>query len=266
MIKQITALSFFFDRTANVRGQGVTHLDKSIFSPLLAKGTPPGTCCAAIQLEQAVQKLQIDDSELKFLLHHFRECLSSSHAEPGYTLSDEDVMLLARAYRLWHEQGLDPEAIRSQLRQESSGAASGKRQAAILAFCSGRSGEGKSAILWNLAAALHEKGYRTTIVDGSMRENSFWKRLPATPQDHEWERTLEQGPRLIFALALGAADADGSAATLAEIENQSDFIFVDTGEGTADNALRFAMAVDENIVVTTPDVGANWTASPLFGR
>lgn len=214
--------------------------------------------------DQVVDKLGIDDAELGFLIHQFREFLSSSDTDQQLqNFSEQDVILLTRAFRLLREEGQDPAVIRAAMQDELSGTqTSGLRQANIVAFCSGRTGTGKSVVLYNIASALAERGSRCAIFDGSSPLGG--KSHFASTHGRTWIQTLDSGVSLISGEMLLQAMASGADAGQAPWEDQlndigstSDFILVDVGPGRSDNALRYAMVVDETIIVTTTDVGSN---------
>lgn len=214
---------------------------------------------------QVIEKLEIDDAELGFLVHHFREFLSvSEHDQQFQNYSEQDIMLLARAYRLMRDEGQDPAAIRAAMQEEISGnGMSGQRQVVAVAFCSGRAGTGKSALIYNIAAALAAKGSRCVIFDGSCGSDRHTY-SGALAQDSSWCQTLDSGVRVFSGEKfLCAIETDSGVRPnewdkqLGDIDRASDFILVDVGAGRPDNALRYAMVVDETVIVTTPDVGSN---------
>jgi len=214
---------------------------------------------------QAAEKLGLDSSEIRFLLLHFREFISPASAGESLPLiSETDLRLLQRVYNLVHQDQMDPNEVRTLLRTEASDARmSSCGQGQILAFVGGRSGSGKSTVIWNLASALAARGLRCTIFDGSFGGGGVCELIrresAALTAHSNWDYHFDNGVHLLWAeRLLVASDSPADIERkLAIFDNDSDFILVDTGLGRSDNALRFAMVADEIVAVTTPDVGAN---------
>lgn len=215
--------------------------------------------------EQAAEKLALDDSELKFLVHHFWEFFSRSGADQQNRLfSSSDISLLERVVQLQRGERLDVGVIRHKLRQEVCPTyLAGTRQAEFLAFCSGRPGGGISTLVWNLAAALASRGARCTIFDASFEQSSLESLIPGETESGEWCRVLDTGVRLISGAKILAAGEnfeslnDETVQELRLLDSASDFVLIDSGLGCSDTALRFAMLVDETVMLTTADVGEN---------
>lgn len=219
--------------------------------------------------------LGLDDSELRHLVLHFREFLSpaATAGEPLTSFSAEDHQVLRRVLDISRNEAIqDPETLRNRLKLELKGASkTGSCEGGILAFTSGRSGTGKSAVIWNLANALADRGYRCVVYDGSLSQGGICSLLSActppsaTPSRWPWELHYGSGVTVVcgrqLLTALQEADAAGKADDIEQRLQQydvvSDFILLDTGQGRPENALRYAMIATEMIEVTTPDVGAN---------
>ncbi len=221
-------------------------------------------------LSQASEKLGLDEAELRFLLLHFREFLqSASMTDPLQALTNDDLAILQRVYRMVREEGRDPVEIRAALRSELTGVRkSGGCQGGVLAFTSGRTGTGKSVLLWNLAIALANRGHQCTVYDGATGPGGIGDLLrssaAATSEIPGWEQTFDSGVALVSGEKLLGALKQASHAEARDIDQRlrgldalSDFVLLDTGQGRSDNALRYAMVSDEIIEVTTTDVGAN---------
>lgn len=216
---------------------------------------------------QAAEKLSLDASEVTFLLLHFKEFLSIRLSpESPTSLTDEDLRILQKAHSMVKDQGLDPSTVRTILRSDyTGGSASGDCQGGFLVFGGGRSGNGQSTIIWNLAAALSARGFRATIFDGSVDQGGIGRLLTLAnriPDDsNDWHIRFHSGVQLVRAdklgLQLDGELTDESRQALQEISHGTDFLLVDSGSGRPDNALRYSMIADEVIEVTTPDVGAN---------
>ncbi len=215
--------------------------------------------------EQVVNKTGIDDAELRFLLLHLRELFSTSDgAHQKMSFSDAEVALLTRAFRLIFDEGHDPAEVRASLIAEhSQNVLSRKSQAVMLAFCGARPGAGKSVVVSRIAAGLAARGCTCVIFDASFTPAAVPSR---PPHEAGWSgiSRLDSGVWLICGEKLLNSKVTLSDAALLDLEHQlseidttSDFVLVDTGAGRSDNALRFAMVVDETVIVTTPDVESN---------
>ncbi len=214
--------------------------------------------------EQVLDKLSLDEAELRFLSLHLRELISPIDSDQRHSFSQQDLDLLGRAFRLLREEGQDPAEIRALLLAEKSASRmSGHRQAEILAFTGGRSGAGTAAIIWNLAASMAERGARCAILNASFSIGSA--AYPLTDIiARDWLRVLPSGVAFIEGSKLLKAedslDDSGRADwinRLGEIDQSYDFIFVDAGFDRVDIALRIATVVDDTIIITTPDVSSN---------
>ncbi len=212
--------------------------------------------------EQVKEKLGLDEAELSFLLHQFRELLSDRELHIK-TFSDKDVAVLGRAYHLLSESGKNPADIRVALQGELSGVKlSGRRQVASLAFCSGRSAVGKSSLVFNIATALAAQGARCAIFDGSIGNVNLAVASPS--DDHDWISLLDSGVHIIYGEKFLNSETNQTEAQasdredkLNEINSATDFILVDVGPGRPDTVLRYAMVVAETVLVTTPDMESN---------
>lgn len=215
--------------------------------------------------EQAAEKLALDDSELKFLVHHFWEFFSRSGADQQNRLfSSSDISLIERVLQLQRTERMDVGLIRQKLRHEICPTyLAGTHQAEFLAFCSGRSGCGISTLVWNLAAALALRGARCTILDASCDPSGLEQLIPGQAEAGEWCRVLDTGVRFVSGAKILSAGSNLEALdeeTVQELrllDSASDFVLIDSGVGCSDTALRFAMLVDETVMLTTADVGEN---------
>jgi flagellar biosynthesis protein FlhG len=217
-------------------------------------------------LEQAAERLGLDHAEFKFLAHHFWEFLPQSHPKYGARqFSEADLALFENIVKMRKIEQLDVTTIRQKLRQDAASQQMYKgRQTELLAFCSGRPGAGISTLVFNLAAALAQRGCRCTIVDGSYDQSGLEALMPDDGGKENWCRVLDSGVRLVSTAKVLAALENANEETAEEVWQElqlldaaSDFVLIDTGPGCSDNALRFAMLVDESIMVTTGDVGMN---------
>lgn len=149
------------------------------------------------------------------------------------------------------------------------------RLARVLAVTSGKGGVGKTSTSVNLAIALAARKKRAIVLDADlglanvevlMGLNSFYNLQHVIDGEKTIMQILVQGPGGIEVVpgTSGLAKlADLSAAArqnvlkgLKELQEKTDFIIIDTMAGIGQNAVSFAAAADEVLVVTTPEPSA----------
>lgn len=147
--------------------------------------------------------------------------------------------------------------------------------ARVLAVISGKGGVGKTSTSVNLAIALAAKKKRAIVLDADlglanvevlMGLNSFYNLQHVIDGEKTILQILVKGPGGIEVVpgTSGLAKlADLSAAArqnvlngLQELQEQTDFIVIDTMAGIGQNAVAFAAAADEVLIVTTPEPSA----------
>jgi flagellar biosynthesis protein FlhG len=144
--------------------------------------------------------------------------------------------------------------------------------ARTIAITGGKGGVGKSNVAVNVALELASAGWRVTLLDADLALANADVLLGVNPQYHlghvlSGERMLyeviietDNGVRLIPGgsgieeLAnLSRAQQRRLIAELSAMEDDSDFLIVDTPAGIAHNVTSVLQAASEVIVVTTPD-------------
>ncbi|MCX5770145.1 MAG: MinD/ParA family protein [Candidatus Hydrogenedentes bacterium] len=149
------------------------------------------------------------------------------------------------------------------------------RLARVLAVTSGKGGVGKTSTSVNLAIALAAHKKRAIVLDADlglanvevlMGLNSLYNLQHVIDGEKTIMQILVQGPGGIEVVpgTSGLAKlADLSAAArqnvlkgLKDLQEQTDFIIIDTMAGIGQNAISFAAAADEVLVVTTPEPSA----------
>ena len=149
------------------------------------------------------------------------------------------------------------------------------RLARVLAVTSGKGGVGKTSTSVNLAIALASHKKRAIVLDADlglanveilMGLNSLYNLQHVIDGEKTIMQILVQGPGGIEVVpgTSGLAKlADLSAGArqnvlkgLKDLQEQSDFIIIDTMAGIGQNAVSFAAAADEVLVVTTPEPSA----------
>lgn len=144
--------------------------------------------------------------------------------------------------------------------------------ARVIAVTSGKGGVGKTNITTNLALALANLGQRILVIDADLGMANVnvllgctapYSFLDLLENDCRLTDIVLEGPRGIKFISGGSGIYQ--LANLAESQLQkiiskvmlfdrwADIILVDTGAGLNRNVLKFVMAADEVIIVTTPE-------------
>lgn len=163
------------------------------------------------------------------------------------------------------------------------------QRARTIAITGGKGGVGKSNIAVNVALELAMAGWRVSLLDADLALANADVLLGVNPQYHlghvlSGERTLEEivvetehGLRLIPGgsgvedLAnLSRAQQQRLIAELLAMENDVDFMIIDTSAGIGHNVTSVLTAASHVVIVTTPDptavVDAYATIKVLHGR
>jgi flagellar biosynthesis protein FlhG len=149
------------------------------------------------------------------------------------------------------------------------------RAGRVLAITSGKGGVGKTSASINLAIALAAHGKRVIVLDADlglanvevlMGLNSFFNLQHVIDGEKSIMQILVKGPGGIEIVPgtsglakladLGPAARQNVLNGLKDLQEQSDFVVIDTMAGIGQNAVRFAAAADEVLVVTTPEPSA----------
>jgi len=150
-----------------------------------------------------------------------------------------------------------------------------RNSAHVLAVTSGKGGVGKTSTSVNLAIALAARGRRVVLLDADLGLANV-EVLMGLHSIYNLEHVIEgeKGMSEILVKAPGGIElvpgssglakvADLSAAArqrlfdgLAELQQEVDFIVLDTMAGIGRNAVSFAAAADEVLLITTPEPSA----------
>ncbi|NCC25088.1 MAG: flagellar synthesis regulator FleN [Deltaproteobacteria bacterium] len=142
----------------------------------------------------------------------------------------------------------------------------------VFSVTSGKGGVGKTNISVNLACALHKMGKRCLILDADLGLANVDVILGITPERNLFH-LFHEGAKLqdilvkteygfsILPAASGVSEmlalTTGQKLELLEavdvLDRDIDFLIVDTGAGINDNVLYFNLAVQERLVVLTPE-------------
>lgn len=147
-----------------------------------------------------------------------------------------------------------------------------RKQARVLAVTSGKGGVGKTNTSVNLAIALAARGQRVILLDADlglanvevlMGLSSAYNIENVIDGDRRMGEILVRGPGGIQIVPgssglaqmadLSEAARDNLIGGLRELQEMAHFIIVDTMAGIGRNAVSFAAAADEVILVSTPE-------------
>ncbi len=147
-----------------------------------------------------------------------------------------------------------------------------RKTARTIAVTSGKGGVGKTNFSTNLALLLAKTGQRVIVLDADLGLANLHVVLGVSPRYHlehvmRGERTLKEilynTPQGIQIIAGGSGIAELANLDdkqrqrfidgLSELDDLADIILIDTGAGLSHNVLAFVLAVEEVIVVTTPE-------------
>ena len=147
-----------------------------------------------------------------------------------------------------------------------------RNSARILAITSGKGGVGKTSTSVNLAIALAARGARVILLDADlglanvevlMGLNSLYNIEHVIEGERKMRDIIVNGPggiQLVPGSSGLAKVADltqqGRANLLAglhELQEDADFILIDTMAGIGRNVIAFALAADDVLLVTTPE-------------
>lgn len=145
----------------------------------------------------------------------------------------------------------------------------------VFAVTSGKGGVGKTSVSINLSIALAARGRRVIVLDADlglanvevlMGLNSFFNLQHVIDGEKSIMQILVKGPGGIEIVPgtsglakladLGPTARQNVLNGLRDLQEQSDFVVIDTMAGIGQNAVRFAAAADEVLVVTTPEPSA----------
>jgi len=165
-----------------------------------------------------------------------------------------------------------PEGVGVPLVKDKLGRHPARNRVRVLAVTSGKGGVGKTNISANLAYLLSKKKKKVLVLDADVGLANMDVILGLTPKYNLYhvlngEKSIRdvivQGPGgfMILPSASGIQEmsdlSKGHKLTLIDeiktLQEQVDFMLIDTGAGIAGNVMYFNMAAQEIIVVTSPE-------------
>jgi flagellar biosynthesis protein FlhG len=171
-----------------------------------------------------------------------------------------------------NDQAADLRGLAEELGSGAAETPTAESRGRIIAVASGKGGVGKSSLVVNLAVALAAMGERITIVDADLGTADVDVMLGLHPIYNlahviEGSKTLNEvilegrhnvrllpGGSGIWELAnLSARGREAATDVLTALAQDSDYVIVDTAAGISDNVIRFLLAADDVVVVTTPE-------------
>lgn len=147
-----------------------------------------------------------------------------------------------------------------------------KNNTRVIAVSSGKGGVGKTSLVLNISLALCRLGAKVVIIDADLGMANIDVLINAAPRYTLTDvvsgcKTLKEvmingplgvkiipGSSGLFSMAnLDGAKREILFAQLKNLEEEADYIIIDTAAGISRNVISFIMAADEFILVTTPE-------------
>jgi flagellar biosynthesis protein FlhG len=153
----------------------------------------------------------------------------------------------------------------------------------VIAVTSGKGGVGKTNLVCNLALALAQMGRRVIVFDADLSLANIDVLLGISPRFNlshvlSGQKTLREvlvtGPEGILVVPggsgieelanLGKEDLENLLDSFDELDGECDLLLIDTAAGINHSVLSFLLAVDQVLVVTTPEPTAYTDAYALI--
>lgn len=161
------------------------------------------------------------------------------------------------------------EGLRNLVQTQSD---KGTRTTRIITVTSGKGGVGKSNFTLNFALSLQSQGYKVLVFDADIglanidvlmgisstyslyhllkKDKTIWEIIQKGSNDLEF---IAGGSGFNDLLRLSDEELDYFAEQVMQLNGYVDFIIFDTGAGLSKETLKFILAAEEAIVVTTPE-------------
>lgn len=158
-----------------------------------------------------------------------------------------------------------------------------KTNSKVITITSGKGGVGKTNITVNLAITLSKMGHRVAVIDADLGLANIdvvfgimprFTLVDVIKNGKNVMDVLCTGPKNVKFLSGGSGVEDLTRLTQIELEKfirnialldkLADIILIDTGAGISENVVRFVMAADDVVIVTTPEPTAITDAYALI--
>lgn len=142
----------------------------------------------------------------------------------------------------------------------------------VVTVASGKGGVGKTNFTLNLGLALAELGQKVLILDADLGLANIDVILGVSPKfnllhvingEKDLSEVILEGPKGVKIIPGGSGiyeladleewQLERFLIRLANLENESDYLLIDTGAGISKNVLNFTLAADEIFIITTPE-------------
>jgi len=159
-----------------------------------------------------------------------------------------------------------------QLEQQTETENYENKNSRVITVTSGKGGVGKTNFSVNLAIALRELGYKVIVIDADLglanvdvvlgliprytlvdALNSEKNILEIICEGPSGIKFISGGSGIEDLIKLSGEKLDKFINNISQLDRYFDIIIFDTGAGLSDSIVRFVMAADEVIVVTTPE-------------
>ena len=158
-----------------------------------------------------------------------------------------------------------------------------KTRAKVITISSGKGGVGKTNITINLAVALSRLGYRVVVIDADLGLANVDVALGIMPK-YSLVDVIKNGKNVLDVLCTGPdkvkfisggsgveeltrltqLELENFVRNIALLDKIADVILIDTGAGISENVIKFVMAADDVVVITTPEPTATTDAYALI--
>ena len=160
----------------------------------------------------------------------------------------------------------------NQVRQQIEAELLQPHRSRVVAISSGKGGVGKSTLALNLALILCTQGKRVLLLDADMGMANLDIMLGMVPKYNlfhmiQGKRSLDEiiipGPQGMSIIPGGsgiqelanlpAGDMKRLLVELGKLDNDYDYMILDTGAGISQNVTTFLLAADDTIIITSPE-------------
>ena len=229
-------------------------------------------------VREASSVLGIEEARIRFYELVYQDFLLAKAAETGYKLMPAQNVEVFRRISEYEAAGLGEEEIKTRLVQPPETEhihVVAQSQTKVIGITSGKGGVGKTTFALNAAIELARQRQRVLVIDGDLGLANLHILAGIQPRydlssvvrdEVGLAEILADGPEGIRILPGTCGESDLASLdnvkksrlmdSLQEIEQDADFVLIDTGAGMSDNVMRFVSSADELVLMTTPDITA----------